>query len=83
MLRLTEGELETFTPQLAAILEHAKDVEALDVDDVPPTQHPYPLANVFRPDVVETFNGREAALAMGPEIEDGRFRVPPAHGEAP
>ncbi len=83
MLRLTEEELETFTPQLAAVLKHAEDVEALDVHDVPPTQHPYPLKNVFRPDVVEVFTNREAALAMGPEIEDDRFRVPPAHGEEP
>ncbi len=83
MLRLTDEELETFTPQLVAILKHAEDVEALDVDDVPPTQHPYPLVNVFRPDVVETFDNRDAALAMGPEVEDDRFRVPPAHGEEP
>lgn len=81
MLRLTEEELETFTSQLGAILGHAEDVEALNVDDVPPTQHPYPLVNVFRDDVVEEFDGREAALAMGPDVEDGRFKVPPAHGE--
>lgn len=83
MLRLTEEELETFTPQLAAILEHAEDVEALDVHELEPTQHPYPLANVFRADVVEEFDNRDAALAMGPEVEDDRFRVPPAHGEEP
>ncbi len=83
MLRLTEEELETFTPQLAAILKHAEDVEALDVHDLAPTQHPYPLSNVFRPDVVEVFTNRDAALAMGPQIEAGRFRVPPAHGEEP
>ena len=35
-LELTEEELELFTPQLAAVLEHAADVEALDVGDVPP-----------------------------------------------
>ncbi len=81
MLRLTGDELDEFTSQLGAILGHAADVDALDVDDVPPTQHPYPLVNVFREDIVEQFDGREAALAMGPDIEDGRFKVPPAHGE--
>ena len=60
-----------------------EDVEALDVHDLEPTQHPYPLANVFRTDVVEEFDNRDAALAMGPEVEDDRFRVPPAHGEEP
>ena len=46
-LQLTDEQLDTFTPQLAAILEHAADVEALDLADVPPTSHPYPLKNVL------------------------------------
>ena len=50
-LRLTDEELDLFTEQLAAVLEHAEDVEALDVDDVEPTAHPLPLVNVIRPDV--------------------------------
>ena len=51
-LALTDDELDTFTGQLAAVLDHAEDVEALDLADVPPTAHPYPLTNVLRPDVV-------------------------------
>src|SRR5689334_15789999 len=51
-LELTDTELDEFTHQLAAVLAHAQDVEALDVADVPPTAHPYPLANVLRADVV-------------------------------
>jgi aspartyl-tRNA(Asn)/glutamyl-tRNA(Gln) amidotransferase subunit C len=83
MLRLSEEELGTFTSQLGAILDHARDVEALDVHDVLPTQHPYPLINVFRADVVEPFEHREDALAMAPDVQDDMFRVPPALGEAP
>ena len=41
-LQLTDEQLDTFTPQLAAILEHAADVEALDLADVPPTVAPVP-----------------------------------------
>ena len=82
-LELTEEELDTFTPQLAAILEHAADVEALDLDDVPPTSHPYPLANVLRPDVARDAGIRDAVLAEAPAAEDGMFRVPPVLGEAP
>jgi aspartyl-tRNA(Asn)/glutamyl-tRNA(Gln) amidotransferase subunit C len=82
MLELTDDELTTFTGQLAAVLDHAKDVEALDVDDVPPTHHPYPLVNVFRSDLVEQLDDvRAEALAAAPEAEDGQFRVPPALGE--
>jgi aspartyl-tRNA(Asn)/glutamyl-tRNA(Gln) amidotransferase subunit C len=82
-LDLTDEQLDTFTPQLAAILEHAADVEALDLTDVPPTSHPYPLKNVLRPDEVRVSGIRDAVLAEAPEAEDGMFRVPPVLGEAP
>jgi aspartyl-tRNA(Asn)/glutamyl-tRNA(Gln) amidotransferase subunit C len=82
-LQLTDEELDTFTPQLAAILDHAADVEALDLADVPPTSHPYPLANVLRPDVERQAGIRDAVLAEAPAAEDGMFSVPPVLGEAP
>ena len=82
-LQLTDEQLDTFTPQLAAILAHAADVEALDLADVPPTSHPYPLANVMRPDVVRISGIRDAVLAEAPSVEDGMFSVPPVLGEAP
>ena len=82
-LELTDEELDLFTPQLAAILDHAADVEALDLDDVPPTSHPYPLVNVTRPDEVRDAGIRDAVLAEAPAAEDGMFRVPPVLGEAP
>ena len=82
-LRLTDEQLDTFTPQLAAILEHAADVEALDLDDVPPTSHPYPLTNVWRPDVPRDAGIRDAVLAEAPATDQGMFRVPPVLGEAP
>ncbi len=83
MLTLTEEELDTFTGQLAAVLEHAKDVEALDVDGVAPTHHPYPLSNVFRADEVDDPQVGDEALAAAPAAEDHQFRVPPALGEEP
>lgn len=81
MLELTDDELATFTPQLAAILEHANDIEQLDVGDVPPTHHPYPLTNIFRDDVIEAADVRDEALNAAPEAEDNQFKVPPALGE--
>ena len=64
MLELSEDELETFTGQLGAVLEHARDVEALDIGaDVPPTAHPYPLVNVLRPDVVADAEAVGVAVA--------------------
>ncbi|MBX3312919.1 MAG: Asp-tRNA(Asn)/Glu-tRNA(Gln) amidotransferase subunit GatC [Actinobacteria bacterium] len=82
-LRLDEEHLDLFTGQLAAILEHAEDVEALDLSDVPPTSHPFPLVNVARPDVAGPTLSNDDALAAAPSAQDGRFRVPTILGEAP
>jgi aspartyl-tRNA(Asn)/glutamyl-tRNA(Gln) amidotransferase subunit C len=82
-LKLTEDELEQFTSQLAAVLEHARDVEALDTEGVPPTAHPLPLRNVLRDDEVRPSLDRAEILAAAPSIEADRFRVPRILGEAP
>jgi aspartyl-tRNA(Asn)/glutamyl-tRNA(Gln) amidotransferase subunit C len=82
-LELTEDELQLFTAQLAAVLEHAADVEALDVGDVPPTMHPYPLRNVLRDDEVRPSVDRAEVLSQAPASEDGRFKVPPILGDEP
>jgi aspartyl-tRNA(Asn)/glutamyl-tRNA(Gln) amidotransferase subunit C len=82
-LELTADELELFTSQLAAVLDHAADVEALDVADVPPTMHPYPLRNVTRTDEIRPGVDRDEVLAQAPSAEDGRFKVPPILGEEP
>lgn len=82
-LRLSDEELETFTGQLAAVLDHARDVESLDTAGVPPTAHPLPLVNVLRDDSPRPGCDREEILAQAPEVEDNRFRVPRILGEAP
>jgi aspartyl-tRNA(Asn)/glutamyl-tRNA(Gln) amidotransferase subunit C len=82
-LELSEDELELFTAQLAAVLEHAADVEALDVGDVPPTMHPYPLLNVLRDDEVRPSVDRDEVLGQAPSAQNGRFKVPPILGDEP
>ncbi len=82
-LRLSDEELERFTGQLAAVLDHAGDVAALDTRGVEPTAHPLPLRNVLRDDVAQPCLSRDEVLAGAPEAEDGRFRVPRILGEAP
>lgn len=82
-LTLTDDELDLFTGQLASILDHAADVEALRLDDVPPTSHPYPLRNVVRADEERPCLDRDEVLAQAPAAEAGMFRVPPVLGEAP
>jgi aspartyl-tRNA(Asn)/glutamyl-tRNA(Gln) amidotransferase subunit C len=82
-LTLDDAELDEFTVQLAAVLEHAEDVASLDTEGVPPTSHPFPLVNVLRDDVVCPSLDRDEVLAAAPAVEDRRFKVPPVLGEAP
>ena len=82
-LDVTDDELDRFTEQLGAVLEHAADVEALDTAGVEPTAHPLPLENVLRDDVVRPSLDRDEVLGQAPAAEEGRFRVPRILGEAP
>jgi aspartyl-tRNA(Asn)/glutamyl-tRNA(Gln) amidotransferase subunit C len=82
-LDVTPEELELFTEQLGAVLDHAADVAALDTAGVPPTAHPLPLNNVLRDDVPEQSLDRDEVLAEAPAVEDHRFKVPRILGEAP
>lgn len=75
-LALTDDEVDRLTGELAAVLDHAADVAALDLDGVPPTAHPLPLRNVLRADEVRPSLDRDEVLAAAPAAEDGRFRVP-------
>ena len=80
-LSLTDDELDAFTIQLADILDHAADLDALDLADVSPTAHPLPLVNVFRDDVIGPTSDRDEVLAAAPSVEDSQFKVPPVLGE--
>jgi aspartyl-tRNA(Asn)/glutamyl-tRNA(Gln) amidotransferase subunit C len=75
-LALTEEEKERFRRQLGLILEHAEKVREVAAEDIPPTSHPVPRSNVFRPDLVTPSLSHEEALAGAPEAEAGRFKVP-------
>ena len=79
-LDLTTEEIERTTGQLADMLEHFADIDALDLHAVAPMAQPYPLDNVFREDVIVAGLDREEVLAAAPAAEHGRFRVPPIIG---
>lgn len=82
-LSVSDEELDLFTGQLGAVLEHADDVASLDTAGVRPTAHPLPLENVLRDDEPRPSLDRAEVLAAAPAVEDNRFRVPPVLGEAP
>ena len=79
-LDVTPDEVQRITTQMAGMLEHFADIDALDLSGIEPMTQPYPLSNVFREDVVVMGLNREEVLANAPAAEDGRFRVPPIVG---
>lgn len=81
-LALTDREIDSFSGQLDAILEHVSRIQAVDVTNVKPTGNPLTDVNVTRPDVVDTCLTQEQALAEAPSVVDGRFAVPQILGES-
>jgi aspartyl-tRNA(Asn)/glutamyl-tRNA(Gln) amidotransferase subunit C len=79
-LALDEAEIEHLTAQLGDMLEHFRDIDELQLDDVVPMTQPYPLINVLRDDVVAPGLDRDEVLAAAPDAVDRRFRVPPILG---
>jgi len=82
-LIMSDAELDMFTQQLGQVLDHASDMNALDLDGVVATAHPFGLVNVVRDDVLRTCLDHDVVMAMAPDAEDGRFAVPRILGEAP
>ena len=82
-LRLSDEELNMFTEQLGGVLEHANDMNSLDLSALEPTSNPFGLTNVTREDIIWKSLDREAVLAEAPDAQDGRFAVPRILGEAP
>ncbi len=80
-IAMSDGELDHLAGQLDVILDAVARVQEVAGDDVPPTSHPLPLTNVFRPDQVRPSLPREDVLAGAPAAEEDRFRVPRILGE--
>jgi aspartyl-tRNA(Asn)/glutamyl-tRNA(Gln) amidotransferase subunit C len=80
-LDLTPEELDRYSHQLADMLDHFADIDALDLASVEPMTQPYPLVNVLRDDVVRPCADRAEVLACAPDAESDRFKVPAILGE--
>ena len=75
-IHLTPEETERFQAQLATILTYVDQLAQLDVSQVEPTAHTFPVENVLRPD--EPRDGLDASAALGnaPRAANGLFIVP-------
>ncbi|MHB9111357.1 MAG: Asp-tRNA(Asn)/Glu-tRNA(Gln) amidotransferase subunit GatC [Thermoleophilia bacterium] len=76
-LKVEAEDLDRYAGQLSSILSHIDKISELDLSGVEPTSHVIGLSNVFREDEPRPSVNRDEALANGPEVEQGAFRVPP------
>jgi aspartyl-tRNA(Asn)/glutamyl-tRNA(Gln) amidotransferase subunit C len=75
-IALAEEEVTTFQDQLGRVLEHIEHLKKLDVSDVEPTAHTYPIFNVTRQDTPGASIPREAALGLAPRTANNLVIVP-------
>lgn len=74
-LHLDADERERMRAELSGILDHVDRIQALDLDDVPPTTHVIALENVMRDDEPWESLPVEEALREAPRVVDDRFSV--------
>jgi len=74
-IKLTQDEINTFASQLGQVLEHVAKLNELDVSQVEPMAHSFPIYNIFRGDELRESLDRPAALANAPHQAQGLFIV--------
>ena len=74
-IKLTPDEIKTFESQLGLVLEHVAKLNEVDVSQVEPMAHSFPIYNVFREDKVRKSLDREIALSNAPLHAHGLFIV--------
>ena len=75
-LALTPEEEQQIGAQLGKILGYIEKLKEVDVSNVEPTAHAFPLVNVTRKDEVTPSLTNEEALKNAPAKANGLFMVP-------
>jgi len=75
-IALTPEEEQKLGAQLGHILGYIEKLKELDVDNVEPTAHAVPLANVTRPDELRPSLPHDEAMRNAPAQANGLFVVP-------
>lgn len=76
-LELTEEEKERFRSQLSEILEIARNLQNIDVSDVPPTASVLPIQTVLREDKPGQTLTHDELFQNAPDVKDNQFKFPP------
>jgi aspartyl-tRNA(Asn)/glutamyl-tRNA(Gln) amidotransferase subunit C len=74
-IQLTTDEIKTFESQLGLVLEHVAKLNEVDVSQVDPMAHSFPIYNAFREDELRPSLDRADALSNAPREAQGLFIV--------
>lgn len=81
-IELDPKEEEKLLKDLGNILDHFKELQALDTSNIlPMTGGTADLKNVFRDDTERENTNRGAGVEAFPEKENGFLKIPPVFGE--
>ncbi|AKT41058.1 Asp-tRNA(Asn)/Glu-tRNA(Gln) amidotransferase subunit GatC [Chondromyces crocatus] len=75
-LDLTDEEADSLTGDLERILVYIRQLESLDVSDVPPTANLEIEGARLREDEPSPSLPRDVALGQAPRVQEGGFEVP-------
>jgi aspartyl-tRNA(Asn)/glutamyl-tRNA(Gln) amidotransferase subunit C len=75
-LSLSPEEEQKIGAQLGSVLGYIEKLKEVDVSQVEPTAHAFPLVNVTRTDKVGPSLSNEVALGNAPAQANGLFIVP-------
>ena len=75
-LAFSEEETEAMARDLEQILGHARSLDALDTEGVPPTAHGFELATPLSPDCPTAPLDPELVVSIAPEHQGTAFLVP-------
>ena len=76
-IELDPKEEEKLLKDLGNILDHFKELQALDTSNVEPMAGGTDLKNVFREDDERENTNRGAGVEAFPEKQDGYLKIPP------
>lgn len=76
-IELTDDETARFDSQLSQVLEYIEKLRELDVSDIEPTAHAYPVFDIVREDIAHDNSFTvEEALSNAPAQAHKQFKVP-------
>ena len=81
-IELSDEQIQTFSKQLAAILDYFDKLQELDTENVEPMAHAVDIRNVLAADEPAESLSPDEALANAPQRDGDFFKVPKVIGDS-